>query len=158
MDTGLWYKGTDEKDFECVEGALDLPHDALFEDGQWQHPVILRGYVCAACYGEHDHVEGPKRGTKTLDKLTEAEVLSMWDQELVGEERGRAAVHRQKVFEALAFDPAKAEQLMRASRHEIRKMSREMLLATLSLKIFASVLSGVEGQQFLVQFMEYQEY
>ena len=135
---------------------LDLPSDAQFVEGQWRHPIIFRGYVCAACYGENDHVEGPKRGTKVQVKLSEAEVLERWEHEQVGEARGRAAVHRQKVFEALAFDPTKAEQLLKAPKHDILKMSREMRLVTLSLKAFASVFSDDNGQQFLVQYMEYQ--
>ena len=77
-----WHKTTEEDATTLPEGRLDLPCDAQFVNGEWVHEVIVHGMVCASCYGEHDHWEGPKGGPKQHVILEKEAVPKLWSEEL----------------------------------------------------------------------------
>ena len=145
-NSGCWYKKVhdgDLADYNCCEGDLDLPSDAFFDEetGRWMHWVIQNGLVCAYCWAKHHE--------KNEEIKTGEDVMKMWDEEHHAASRQRSTAFVQNIVEAINEEPAKAVELMNASRREFKGYVASMHFASLAFKTFCNVFAGERGVKLL---------
>ena len=114
--------------------------------GEWKMRIQEMGYMCAKCYGEHEHSEDTK-GAQAKEYLSEAEFLRLLEEEMVGATTTRSTVHRRKMMEAMVVECAKAEAMLERSRKEMKKVDTQHAMECLALKMFAHVLSAEAGKK-----------
>ena len=152
--SGCWYKkvhDADLVDYDCCEGHLDLPCDAVFDEssGKWMHWVKQQGLVCAYCWAEH---------LETNEEIkTGEDVKKKWDEEYHRGSRQRADVFVQNVVEAIHEDPSKANDLMNATRREFKGHVASMHFESRALKTFCQVFAGESGVKLLKDVGEFHD-